>query len=59
MTQFHHFRRGLAGPLATLILLSGAAVAVSACNTTAGVGKDVSATGNAVTNAAEKTKSGL
>jgi len=37
----------------------GCAVALSACNTTAGVGKDVSATGNAVSNSAEKVKQGL
>jgi entericidin B len=59
MTQLHYFRRGLASTLATLLLLSGVAVALSACNTTAGVGKDVSATGNAVSNTAEKAKSGL
>ncbi|HEY2133181.1 MAG TPA: entericidin A/B family lipoprotein [Acetobacteraceae bacterium] len=59
MTQSHHFRRGIAGILATILLLAGAAASLSACNTTAGVGKDVSATGNAVTNTAEKAKSGL
>ena len=60
MTQLHLLSpRALASTLATILLLSGAAVALSACNTTAGVGKDVSATGNAVTNSAEKVKSGL
>ena len=43
----------------TLVLLAGALGALTACNTTAGVGKDVSATGDAVTNAAEKVKQGL
>jgi len=32
---------------------------VTACNTTAGIGQDVSATGKAVTNSAEKVKQGL
>jgi len=59
MAKLHFFHRGLASTVVTLLLLSGAAVSLSACNTTAGVGKDVSATGNAVTNSAEKVKSGL
>ncbi len=42
-----------------LLLLAGATVLLSACNTTAGVGQDVSATGHAVTNTADKVKSGL
>lgn len=45
--------------LAVVVLLSGTAVALSACNTTAGAGKDVSATGHAVTNSAEKVKQAL
>jgi predicted small secreted protein len=32
---------------------------LGACNTTAGLGQDVSATGKAVTNSAEKVKQGL
>jgi predicted small secreted protein len=59
MTQSHHFRRGIASILATILLLAGAAAALSACNTTAGAGQDVSAAGHAVTNSAEKVKSGL
>jgi entericidin B len=59
MTQSPHFRRGIASILATMLLLAGVAASLSACNTTAGVGKDVSATGNAVTNSADKVKSGL
>lgn len=43
----------------TFLLLVGAAVGLSACNTTAGAGQDVSATGHAVTNSAEKVKQGL
>jgi predicted small secreted protein len=42
-----------------LMLLSGATALLSACNTTAGAGQDVSAAGHAVTNSAEKVKSGL
>jgi entericidin B len=59
MTQSHHFRRGIASILATILLLAGAAASLSACNTTAGVGQDVSATGHAVTNTAEKAKNSL
>jgi predicted small secreted protein len=42
-----------------LMLLSGATVLLSACNTTAGADQDVSAAGHAVTDSAEKVKSGL
>jgi predicted small secreted protein len=42
-----------------LKLLSGATALLNACNTTAGAGQDVSAAGHAVTNSAEKVKSGL
>jgi predicted small secreted protein len=52
-------RRVIFIALLNLILLSGAAALLSACNTTAGVGKDVSATGHAVTNTADKVKSGM
>jgi predicted small secreted protein len=39
--------------------MSGSAALLSACNTTAGAGEDVSAAGHAVTNSADKVKSGL
>jgi predicted small secreted protein len=52
-------RRNLAIVLLNLVLLSGATALLSACNTTAGAGKDVSATGRAVTDSAEKVKAGL
>jgi predicted small secreted protein len=52
-------RTGAARSILALSLLIGASALLSACNTTAGVGQDVSATGNAVTNSAEKVKSGL
>ncbi len=40
-------------------LIGAAMLGLAACNTTAGVGKDVSATGNAVTQSAEKVKSSM
>ena len=40
----------------TLLALAMAMPLLSACNTTAGVGKDVSAGGHALTNAADKAK---
>jgi predicted small secreted protein len=40
-------------------LLSGAIVLLNACNTTAGIGQDVSAAGHAVTDTADKVKSGM
>jgi entericidin B len=45
--------------LLNLVVLSGAAALLSACNTTAGAGQDVSAAGHAVTNSAEKIKSNM
>jgi len=44
--------------LLNLVLLSGATV-LTGCNTTAGTGQDMSAAGHAVTNSAEKVKSGM
>jgi predicted small secreted protein len=49
----------LAGVLLSLFVLGCAASVLGACNTTAGLGQDVSATGKAVTNSAEKVKQGL
>lgn len=40
----------------TVLTLAGSASLLSACNTVAGAGQDVSATGHAVTNSAEKLK---
>jgi predicted small secreted protein len=45
--------------LLNLVVLWGAAALLSACNTTAGAGQDVSAAGHAVTNSAEKIKSDM
>jgi predicted small secreted protein len=47
-------RAGLA-----LAVLTAATVTLGACNTTAGLGQDVSATGQAVTKSADKVKQGL
>ena len=45
--------------IALLLLALFTAGSLSACNTVAGAGQDVSATGRAVTGGAEKVKSGL
>jgi predicted small secreted protein len=39
-----------------VLLVAAAAVSVSACNTVAGAGKDVSSAGHAVTNTANDAK---
>lgn len=39
-----------------LLLLCGAAPLLSACNTTAGFGEDMSSAGHALTNSAERNK---
>ncbi len=59
MKRFATLRLGAARMVLSLSLLAGAAITLSACNTTAGVGQDVSATGHAVTNTADKAKSAL
>ncbi len=52
---------GLISSRALLLALALSAVApmLSACNTTAGAGQDLSSAGRAVTNSADKVKSGL
>ncbi len=42
-----------------MVALLGTATLLSGCNTTAGAGQDLSASGKAVTNSAEKVKSKL
>jgi len=49
-------RKTLASALLTLFVLTGAATILSACNTTEGAGRDMSAAGNAVSNSAERNK---
>jgi predicted small secreted protein len=46
-------------PVLTLLALLGAASMLTACNTTAGAGEDVSAAGHAVTNTATDVKNKL
>jgi predicted small secreted protein len=46
-------------PALAILALLASASALTACNTTAGAGQDVSATGRAVTHTAEKVKSDL
>ena len=52
-------RRAPARVLLLALALAALAPTLSACNTTAGAGQDLSATGRAVTNGAEKVKNGL
>lgn len=42
--------------LIALLLLAGAATALTACNTMSGAGQDISAGGHALTNSAEEHK---
>ncbi len=59
MSHVIDWRRRAISMLLGVFLLAGAAIALSGCNTTAGVGEDVSAAGHAVTNAADKVKQGM
>ena len=52
-------RKRLFSAMLSMLVFAGTATALSGCNTTAGVGEDVSAAGKAVTNSAEKVKQGL
>ncbi len=49
-------RRHMIGIALSLSLLAGTAALLSACNTTAGAGEDLSAAGHAITNSAEEHK---
>jgi len=49
-------RHGVAGIVLTVLILVGAGSLLSACNTVAGAGQDVSTIGNTVTSGAEQTK---
>ena len=51
-------RKAFASGLLAVFVLAGTAMALGACNTTAGFGQDLSAAGHAVTNSADKAKSG-
>jgi predicted small secreted protein len=43
-------------PLLSILLLAATLLSLSACNTVAGVGQDLKAGGQAITNAADKSK---
>jgi predicted small secreted protein len=49
-------KKSLATTFIALLILTGAATMLSACNTTAGAGKDISAAGQAIHNSAEEHK---
>ena len=49
-------RTSLAKLFLALFLLSGAGAVLSACNTTAGAGEDLSSAGHAITNSADRNK---
>lgn len=49
-------RKHMVAILLSILVVSGAAFSLSACNTTAGAGEDISATGHAITNSAEENK---
>jgi predicted small secreted protein len=59
MRGSRYIRWNVACAMLSVFVALAAVVALSACNTTAGLGQDVSATGKAVTNSAEKVKQGL
>ena len=59
MRTMIEFPAGVAKAALAFFLLAGAMTMLTACNTTAGVGQDVSAAGRAVTNSADKVKQGL
>ena len=49
-------RHGLAALLLVVLMVTGAGSMLSACNTVAGAGQDVSTVGNAVTSGATQTR---
>jgi entericidin B len=49
-------RKSIAMAILGLVMLTGVASMLSACNTTAGAGEDLSAAGHAITNSADKNK---
>jgi predicted small secreted protein len=52
-------RKTRGAAVGAVLALCASAALLSACNTVAGAGQDVSATGHAVTGGAEKVKQGL
>ena len=49
-------RKGFTKAMVAMLILASAGVALSACNTTEGAGKDISSAGHAISNSAEKNK---
>jgi predicted small secreted protein len=49
-------RKGFMKAMVAMLILAGAGVVLSACNTTEGAGKDISSAGHAISNSAEKNK---
>jgi predicted small secreted protein len=52
----HGKRYGAAGLLLAALMLTGVSSLLSACNTVAGAGQDVSTIGNTVTSGAQQTR---
>lgn len=59
MAEPQDVRRRKAVAIFIGLALAGVTTALSACNTIAGAGQDISATGNALSGGAEKTKQAL
>jgi predicted small secreted protein len=59
MKRLVRIRRQTAGLFVAVFTLAAAASLLSACNTVAGMGQDVSAAGHGVTRGAEKVQSGM
>jgi entericidin B len=55
-TRSLHMGKHLIMVLLSLLVLTGAAPLLSACNTTAGAGEDMSDAGHAITGSAERNK---
>lgn len=49
-------RKSLAAAILSLLVIAGAGSLLTACNTTAGAGEDMSAAGHALTDSADKNK---
>lgn len=58
MRRLTSVKRSTAGTLLAILVLTGAATALSACNTMAGFGQDMRDAGSAVANSADRLKNG-
>ena len=59
MAKLRDVHRRSAAAKVTALVLAGAATVLSACNTVAGAGQDISTTGHAITGGADQTKQAL